>query len=428
MAPGILRSQLPIFLPGPRPRELLLPRGRARRRHRRPRPARAAVVAGAGRPPQAGRATSPKDVHTVVVTHSHPDHFGGAGRFRDSYGAEVVTPPQLPTWFDPRRGRRSTHRRGRRARRRPRRRPFGRADAVAHGPDVLARRCAGACASRLMRARRPRASCAPRRPPGACDDGEVDHARRPRVGVAAHAGPHRRPPLPVRPRRGRRALRRPRAAHDHAAHLRPGRRRRPAHRVLRLARQGGRRSRACSSCCPPTATRSTTCAGRAEEIREHHEERLDTLREAAARARRATVEELHAAPLPAAVVGPDGRERDLRPPRAPPRHRRGRVRAPRTAPLRYHLRRVVRSGSPQRRDHAGGGGDRRRRPAPTRESPPSSSARAPRSTAAPALDRPCGARPRPAAAPRRSPSRATAPPRRSPSRRRCSRARARRSR
>ena len=24
-----------------------------------------------------------KDVHTVIVTHSHPDHFGGAGILRD---------------------------------------------------------------------------------------------------------------------------------------------------------------------------------------------------------------------------------------------------------------------------------------------------------------------------------------------------------
>ncbi|MCP5057710.1 MAG: MBL fold metallo-hydrolase [bacterium] len=31
-----------------------------------------------------------KDVHTVIVTHSHPDHFGGAGRFAKEAGAEVV--------------------------------------------------------------------------------------------------------------------------------------------------------------------------------------------------------------------------------------------------------------------------------------------------------------------------------------------------
>jgi glyoxylase-like metal-dependent hydrolase (beta-lactamase superfamily II) len=31
-----------------------------------------------------------KDVHTVVVTHSHPDHFGGATRFVKQAGAKVV--------------------------------------------------------------------------------------------------------------------------------------------------------------------------------------------------------------------------------------------------------------------------------------------------------------------------------------------------
>lgn len=31
-----------------------------------------------------------RDVHTVVVTHSHPDHFGGASRLADEAGAAVV--------------------------------------------------------------------------------------------------------------------------------------------------------------------------------------------------------------------------------------------------------------------------------------------------------------------------------------------------
>ena len=31
-----------------------------------------------------------KDVHTVLVTHSHPDHFGGAARFREETGARVI--------------------------------------------------------------------------------------------------------------------------------------------------------------------------------------------------------------------------------------------------------------------------------------------------------------------------------------------------
>src|SRR3546814_19220761 len=42
----------------------------------------------------------PRNVHTVVVTHSHPDHFGGAGRLRDRYGAEVISHRSFRTWFD----------------------------------------------------------------------------------------------------------------------------------------------------------------------------------------------------------------------------------------------------------------------------------------------------------------------------------------
>ncbi len=40
-------------------------------------------------------------VHTVIVTHSHPDHFGGAGRVRHEVGAELVTHELFRTWWDP---------------------------------------------------------------------------------------------------------------------------------------------------------------------------------------------------------------------------------------------------------------------------------------------------------------------------------------
>jgi glyoxylase-like metal-dependent hydrolase (beta-lactamase superfamily II) len=40
-------------------------------------------------------------VHTVVVTHSHPDHFGGAARLRDETGADIVTHESFTLWFDP---------------------------------------------------------------------------------------------------------------------------------------------------------------------------------------------------------------------------------------------------------------------------------------------------------------------------------------
>ena len=42
-----------------------------------------------------------RDVHTVVVTHSHPDHFGAAGRLVHDMGAELVTERRFQTWFDP---------------------------------------------------------------------------------------------------------------------------------------------------------------------------------------------------------------------------------------------------------------------------------------------------------------------------------------
>lgn len=40
-------------------------------------------------------------VHTVVITHSHPDHFGAAGHIRRMTGAEIVTHANFKTFFDP---------------------------------------------------------------------------------------------------------------------------------------------------------------------------------------------------------------------------------------------------------------------------------------------------------------------------------------
>jgi glyoxylase-like metal-dependent hydrolase (beta-lactamase superfamily II) len=49
-----------------------------------------------------GRAGIPlKRIHTVVVTHSHPDHFGGAGKLRAETGAEVVAHTKFRTLWDP---------------------------------------------------------------------------------------------------------------------------------------------------------------------------------------------------------------------------------------------------------------------------------------------------------------------------------------
>jgi glyoxylase-like metal-dependent hydrolase (beta-lactamase superfamily II) len=100
VAPNILRSQLPIFLPGLGHVNCYFLQDE-----------RGVAVVDPGLPgPQSWRALvdrlkqagyKPRDVHTVVVTHSHPDHFGGAGRLRDRHGAEVLTHRSFRTWFDP---------------------------------------------------------------------------------------------------------------------------------------------------------------------------------------------------------------------------------------------------------------------------------------------------------------------------------------
>ncbi len=40
-------------------------------------------------------------VHTVIITHSHPDHFGAAGHIRRVTGAEIITHANFKTFFDP---------------------------------------------------------------------------------------------------------------------------------------------------------------------------------------------------------------------------------------------------------------------------------------------------------------------------------------
>jgi glyoxylase-like metal-dependent hydrolase (beta-lactamase superfamily II) len=41
-------------------------------------------------------------VHSIVVTHSHPDHFGAAGMLSKETGAEVIAHDRFRTLFDPR--------------------------------------------------------------------------------------------------------------------------------------------------------------------------------------------------------------------------------------------------------------------------------------------------------------------------------------
>ena len=99
-APGILRLQLPIRMPGlghvncyamedERGWTVIDPGMPGPKSYK----AMASRFAAAG--------FGVRDIHTVVVTHSHIDHFGGAGRLREEGGATVVTSRSFRTWWDP---------------------------------------------------------------------------------------------------------------------------------------------------------------------------------------------------------------------------------------------------------------------------------------------------------------------------------------
>jgi glyoxylase-like metal-dependent hydrolase (beta-lactamase superfamily II) len=89
VAKGVLRMELPIRMPGlghVNMYALLDDRGAAVVDPGLPGPATWRAIRQ--RLQQAGLEV--RHVHTVVVTHSHPDHFGGAARFAREAGAEVV--------------------------------------------------------------------------------------------------------------------------------------------------------------------------------------------------------------------------------------------------------------------------------------------------------------------------------------------------
>ena len=99
VAPGVLRMQLPIQMPGlghVNTYALLDDRG--------------AAIVDPGLPgPLSWKALNDRlrqaglklrDVHTVVITHSHPDHFGGASRLaEESGGADIVTHSAFRSWW-----------------------------------------------------------------------------------------------------------------------------------------------------------------------------------------------------------------------------------------------------------------------------------------------------------------------------------------
>ncbi len=99
VAPGILRLQLPIEMPGlghvntyaledDRGVALVDPGLPGERSWR----ALEDRLATAGIPL--------RRVHTVVITHSHPDHFGGAGRLVEATGAAVAASDRFELWWD----------------------------------------------------------------------------------------------------------------------------------------------------------------------------------------------------------------------------------------------------------------------------------------------------------------------------------------
>jgi len=99
VAPNVLRMQLPIRMPGlGHVNSYALLDGRG-----------AAVVDPGVPGPSSWRSLTDrlraaglkiKDVHSVIVTHSHPDHFGGSGRLAQEAEAELVSHVSFRTWSD----------------------------------------------------------------------------------------------------------------------------------------------------------------------------------------------------------------------------------------------------------------------------------------------------------------------------------------
>lgn len=99
VAPGILRTQLPVDMPGlGHVNCYLLEDERGVAVVDPGLPGAAAWDAFVDRLGRAGYRVG--DVHTVVVTHSHPDHFGGALRLRYETEADLVTHDTFRTYVD----------------------------------------------------------------------------------------------------------------------------------------------------------------------------------------------------------------------------------------------------------------------------------------------------------------------------------------
>lgn len=99
VAPGVLRAQLPIFMPGLGHVNCYILED-----------SEGVTLIDPGLPDPASNealmkrldsAGIPADkIHTVLVTHSHPDHFGGAGRLRIEHNCNVVAHVDFHSPFD----------------------------------------------------------------------------------------------------------------------------------------------------------------------------------------------------------------------------------------------------------------------------------------------------------------------------------------
>jgi glyoxylase-like metal-dependent hydrolase (beta-lactamase superfamily II) len=100
VAPGILRLQLPIDLPGlGHVNTYAIEDGEGFAVVDPGLPGRASWDALTERLAQAGIPL--RRVHSVIVTHSHPDHFGGAGLLAEEAGADIVASERFRTFWDP---------------------------------------------------------------------------------------------------------------------------------------------------------------------------------------------------------------------------------------------------------------------------------------------------------------------------------------
>jgi glyoxylase-like metal-dependent hydrolase (beta-lactamase superfamily II) len=100
VGPDVLRMQLPIQLPGlghVNAYALLDSAGAAIVDPGLPGPATWKALKS--RLKQAGLRV--RDVHTVIVTHSHPDHFGTAGKLAKAADATLLTHSAFRTWWAP---------------------------------------------------------------------------------------------------------------------------------------------------------------------------------------------------------------------------------------------------------------------------------------------------------------------------------------